>query len=407
MPSNNIALIEKYSPEKWDTVYKQESVVSLLDASNSALVRFEGTKTVKIGKFQNGGLHDYYRNNASDDRFQAPATGTNFVGNLGFGYQRSNMALTWEEFTLEQDRAAMFPVEYFDNEESGAQLVGLGVTEISRTTLIPEVDAYCLSKIASYCTTALGNYIEEDITDKPLASLNNAFVYFDEHEVPVDDQLTFVSPKFMNSLRTTSEVTKFLGQTDFGGKDVKFTITTYEGRKLISVSPERLRTNILIKGQEGYRWAANSKAINFLMVAKSAVTHVVKYEKVKVLEGDVVKAMGYDGYAVFVRIYHDVFVPDNKRIALYCSVAKTGAAAPAMKLDVLVGNGKIKSITTVPGNKLAFTATSSTTAEVGSKLTGYTLVNVGDKVTADTTFYAIDSNEIVLAKQSYTAPEEE
>ena len=47
--------------------------------------------------------------------------------------------------------------------------------------------------------------------------------------------------------------------------------------------------------------------------------HIVKYNKVKVLSGDVVLAgSNYDGYALYARVYHDVFVPDNKRIALYC-----------------------------------------------------------------------------------------
>lgn len=400
---NRIALIEKYSPEKWDTVYKQESVMSLLDAKDSKYVRFEGGNIVKIAKFQNGGLFNYYRGN--EQLGKAPTNGK-FINNLGIGYQRSGVALTWETFQLSQDRAAYFPIEYFDNEESGAQLVALGVAEISRTTLVPEVDAYGLSTIASYCTTDLGNLVTEDISTTPLASLNKAFLYFDNHEVPVADQIAFVSPAFMNSLRQTSEVTKFLGQTDYAGKDVKFTITSYEGRQLVTVSPERLRTGIVINdNDEGYAWGEGSKAINFLMVAKTAVTHVVKYEKVKVLQGDYVKAMGFDGYAVYLRIYHDVFVPSNKRIALYCSVAESEDDAPTMKLDVLVKDDKIKSITTVPGNKLAFVCTSSTVKNVGDTLSDFTLVNTGDKVTETTTFYAINSDKKVLAKYTYTKTE--
>lgn len=404
MPNNNIELITRYSPKAWDTVYKQESMSALLD-TNKELVKFTGAKTVKIGKWQNGGLRDYYRNNAGDPRVELAPQGANFVGSAGFGYQKSAARLVWEEFTLSCDRAAAFQIEKFDNEESGEELVGLGVSEISRTTIVPEVDAYCFSTIASYCSTGLGNLVTGDFAAegaKPLAALNAAFTYFANKEVPVTDQIAFVSPDFMNALRNSSEVTKFLGQTDFENKDIKFTITKYQGRQLVEVSPERLRTNISLFGQEGYSWGAGSKKINFLMVAKSAVTHVVKYEKVKVIGDDLnLAGNGFDGYTVYARIYHDVFVPDNKRVALYCNVAE--GAAPAMTLDVLVANGKIKAMTTHPGEKLAFVGTSTdSSVTVGSTLSNFTIAHVGDAVAATTTWYAVNSDKVVLATYTHT-----
>jgi len=417
MAANNIALIEKYSTKAWDTVYKQESMSAMLDASNSLYVQFEGAKTVKIAKWQNGGLHDYYRNNVAEPE-RVPgnpnATGhpgnTAFVNQSGFGYQKSAARLVWEEFTMKCDRAAAFQIEKFDNEESGGQLVGLGVAEISRTTIVPEVDAYCFSTIASYCTAQLGNLEEEDFVSadpdaviEPIKALNKAFVYFANHEVPVADQIVFCSPDFINALRNTKEVTKFLAQEDFS-KDINFQVLKYQGRTLVEVSPERLRTNIVLFGQEGYSWAENSKKINFLMVAKSAVMHVTKYEKVKVIGDDLnLAGQGFDGYTIFARIYHDVFVPDNKRYALYCSVEETATAAPAMTLDVLIENQKIKSISTYPGEKIAFVGTTASEAEVGSALSAsaFTASRIGDAVTATTTFVAVDGNMKVLAIYEY------
>lgn len=407
MPNNNIELITTYSSKYWDVVYKQEAVTSILDA-DPAYVKFTGAKTVKIGKWQSGGLHNYYRNNIGDARVAAPGAG-NFAGAADFGYQKSATRLTWEEFTLRCDRGAAFEIELFDNEESGDELVGKGVTEISRTVIVPEVDAYALSTIAGYCSKNLGNLVEEDITSKPLAALNRAFTYFAENEVSTDDQVAFVSPKMINALRETTEVTKFLGQSDFGaGKDTKFEITKYQGRDLITVAPQRLRTDIALIDTEsyegGYGWKPESRAINFLMVAKSAVMHVVKYNKVKVVSGEAnLAARGFDGYTIFARIYHDVFVPDNKRVALYCSVEASATPAPAMKLDVQVKGGKVASITTLPGDKLAFVVTSSETASVGGTLSEVSMVKVGDAVSGTTKFYAISSDKKVLAIHEYTA----
>ena len=242
---------------------------------------------------------------------------------------------------------------------------------------------------------------------KPIAALNEAFVYFANHEVPVADQIVFCSPDFINALRNTTEVTKFLAQEDYN-KDINFQVLKYQGRTLVEVSPERLRTNILLFGQEGYSWAADSKKIDFLMVAKSAVMHVTKYEKVKVIGDDLnLAGQGFDGYTIFARIYHDVFVPDNKRYALYCAVSE--GAAPVMSLDVLVENQKIKSISTYPGEKIAFVGTTTGEATVGSTLSASAFVasRVGDKVTADTKFVAVDGGMKVLAVYEYKAPKAE
>ena len=221
-----------------------------------------------------------------------------------------------------------------------------------------EVDAYCFSTLASYCDAQLGNYVVENIGSTPLAMLNAAFLYFDNHEVPIQDQIIFVSPKFLNALRQTSEVTKFLAQTDFNNKDIKFTITEYEGRRLVSISPERLRTNIVL-GAEGYSWGDGSKPINFLAVSKSAVAHVVKYDKVKVIGDDLnLAGNGFDGYTIYARIYHDVFVPDNKRIGLYVSVPNndltnaTVADAISVKYTAGGANSVVTDITYFPGNKM-------------------------------------------------------
>ena len=334
--SNTIDLITKYSTKAWDKVYKAESRSSLLDTP-SANVQWTGAKTVKIAKFQAGGLKNYYRNNNS----------TTVTQGTPFGYQQSNVGLTWEEFTVKMDRAAQYPIELFDNEETDGLTLGAATTEISRTVMIPEIDAYCFSTIAGYCSdttgkdalgeaakdaqgnpVALGNLVKASVTkENELEELNKALLYFDEHEVPAEDQIIFVSPKYMNYLRNdNTELARYLMQADYN-KDVKFTLTSYEGREFVVVPPQRFRTafTTATKTGTGYGWgyyngskAITSEEISFIVCAKSAIMHVVKYNKVKVLSGDVVLAGGgFDGYMLFARVYHDVFVQDNKRYAIY------------------------------------------------------------------------------------------
>ena len=396
MANNSIELITKYSTKAWDKVYKAEARSSLLDAPDSQ-VKFTGAKTVKIAKFSASGLGNYYRPNSGDDRIDNVAGGTNF------GYAKGNVGLTWEEFTLRQDRSAAYPVELFDNEETDGLTLGAATTEISRTIMIPEVDAYCFATIASYCSEGLGNLNNEAITaENSISALNKALLYFDEHEVPAEKQIIFASPKFMNALRENkSELSRFLMQADFKG-DIKFSVTSYEGRRFVMVPPNRFRTLIDMSGQ-GYKFKQGSQAIDFMVVATDAVIHVVKYNKVKILSGDVVLAgQNFDGHTIYARIYHDVFVTDNKRYALYAHVSDT--AAPVAKLDIrTTEEGVVTSITSYPGEKLAKFVTSSATETIGNAATGtLAKVTIGTKLTDEAVVYSIIDG-VVAAKWTYNA----
>lgn len=131
---NTIETITKYSTKAWDKVYKAESMSSLLDAPESQ-VQWTGAKTVKIAKFVAGGLGNYYRNNDGDANVAYPTTDVSDFG--PFGYPTSNVGLVWEERTVKMDRAARYPVELFDNEETDGLVLGAATTEISRTIMIP------------------------------------------------------------------------------------------------------------------------------------------------------------------------------------------------------------------------------------------------------------------------------
>lgn len=399
--TNSIGLITKYSDQFFDKVYKQDSVTSVLDTTDER-VKFIGAKTVKIAKMQFGGLSNYYRNNA--EAGSAPA-GTQFYGSAGFGYQQSNAKMQWETFTLSQDRAASFPIEYFDDEESGGLLVGNAVTEISRTIIVPEIDAYALSTLAANAGTTKSEAIT---SANAISALNDAFLYFEEHEVPAADQVIYVSPAFMKALRESTQITRFIDSTP-GEKKVNYKITEYEGRTLITVPPTRFRTKY--KAYDGgYGFGDGSMPINLLAVSKSAVIHIKKYEKVKIVSGDLnLAANGFDGYTVYARVYHDVFVPDNKKFGIYANVAtEAGTSDLPAKLTVTKDGTKIKSIEIEPANNqvaFAVKTTQTGTINVGDKLdpAKVDLIHVGDTFSTGTVkFYAISGNYTVLDIASVT-----
>lgn len=370
---NTIELITKYSTKAWDEVYKAESISSLLDAP-SAQVQFTGAKTAKIAKFQAGGLGDYYRNNTETN------SGTNI------GYQGAELGLVWEEYTLKCDRAAKYSIEKFDDEETDGLTLGAATTEISRTILIPEVDAYCFSTIAGNA----GKTITVDSTalvgadagkKKSIEYLNEGFLHLEEHEILTDDQIVLVSPKYMQALRRDSLELSRLLQSDFN-KDVKFTMTKYEGRDLVVVPPQRFKTKIKLT-KSGYTFDTGSQDIAFMIFPKSAVTHVVKYNKVKVIGGDMnLAGNNFDGYSIYVRIYHDVFVMDNKKVAI---VAGLEDKYIAKGLEVTADSAKKVTALSFRNNaeKVKFGQVSAATAPTAVP-SSITELKVGDTLTAAT-----------------------
>ena len=406
---NAIELITKYSTKAWDKVYKAEAISSLLDAPSGMIKfdeAFEGAKTVKIARFESGGLSDYYRANTPVDGNFQHGYGTAGDGR-GFGYQMSSLAVKWETFTMRVDRAARFHIEKFDDEETDGLAVGMATSEVSRTIMIPEIDAYAFAEIATHTSVAKGNRVDGSIT-KPLEALNEALLYFDNHEVPADNQIIFVSPTYLNGLRNSSEIYKTLTQADYD-KNVKFKLTEYEGRRLAVVPPQRFNTAISLD-QGGYR--VTGKPIDFLVVAKDAVTHVVKYNKVKVISGDLnLASQNFDGFTIFARVYHDLFVPQNKEYAIYCHTGGytyEGAAAGKATIEVVADkDGKVLRLIAFPGNLFVKYYASTTAPEVGKAApTGNTEVIVGSTVTDGSYVYIVDQTGLVLATTEVTLPTE-
>lgn len=323
--ANAIELITKYSTKAWDKVYKAESRSAILDGEKD-LLKFVGAKTVRIAKPSVSGLSDYKRPNAPQDGvFGGDGHATDFAAGKGYGYQQGDLSVEWETFTINCDRGVQLRIELFDDEETDGIAVAYATTEVSRTQVIPEVDAYVFSKLVENAKTiksvdiTLGATLGVTGAGQPIFELNAGFLQLAEDEVPEEDQVIFCSNAFYNMLRNTPELVKALRQDEYT-KDVKFTISEYEGRPLIAVPQNRFRTLIhLLQG--GYGWDANSKNINFIIVNKKAVYHVVKYDKVRVFNPGVVQ--DFDGYKVNVRIYHDFFVPDRKKAAIYACVSNT------------------------------------------------------------------------------------
>jgi len=433
--SNKIELITKYSEEAFDEVYRSESRIALLDGNMKGMT-FVGAKTVKIPKWTGGGLFDYQRANTPASGDFSHGTG---LGN-GYGYQRSDMGYEWETFELAIDRGVQYNVDMFDDEETAKTLVARGTTQVNKQVVIPEMDAYGFAKIASAAT--LGNHESSDAIGDgagevgPIAAINKGLLWLEENEVDALDsnQIIFCSPKMLQAIRNTSAngLVKPLLQGEFE-KNIKFTIEEYEGRRIVSVPPKRFMTNVVLgagfyrpavagdvgvvptrgSGSHAYTITGASEAIDFMIVDKSAVAFIKKYNKIKVFGPDVVQ--DYDGYKINAHVYYDLFVPDNKRVALYVKTGGfAGTVAASTQLIVAVdAANKATGFAVLPGSTLtdgklyksssAVALGADKSASLASDLVTLNSTVLGDNTTVYC--YAVNNKGIVVAVQSIVLPD--
>lgn len=427
--ANKIGLITKWSTEMFDEAYVAGARSSVLDA-NKGLLSFTGAKTVRFPKWQGDGLYNYNRANEMVDGKYLGQSTSGMTGTKGYGYQQGDTNLVWEERTMRVDRAVQYRIDRADNEETQEKAVAFATGQINKQKIIPEIDAYCFSQIVyEACSDDLGNLVKspvaltdttiENKTYNPLSILDKATKFLEENEIEKGDIVGFVSTRFEYALRRSPEVTKFARPEDFG-KAWNFLIDDYNGVKYVEVPPRRFYTHITL-GAGSFYPSANSEIIDALLVDKSAVYHIVKYNTIKVFGPDVVQ--DYDGYKVNARIYHDVFVPDNKKVACYCVLAN--GEEGKTELDKLVSNKlavniayktkgantswSLDGITTVPGSllydKIVFdTATASvgddksTLPETATEIEMFETFKTSATATAVTGyFYILDKDGVVLA----------
>lgn len=355
--ANQVQLITKYSPDAFDEVYQKESMSSMLGMDKS-LIRFsvDNARVVKIPKLSLGSLTDYKRNNIALGEVEgiqphADASG-NIIGQRGYGDAAASW--TWETREMTQDRAARFTIEFFDDEESGGEIVARTATEANRTKVIPEVDAYTFSKIAEEVKKyGLGNYVTGDISaSAPLAAMNAAFKWLDDHEVPAENRIAFISTDYFNKLRSTPELYRRLDVEGAVDKKVSFKIVSYEGVPFVVVPPRRFCTGYQTNTVAGYSFTG--KPINFICMDKGAAVQVIKYNKLKVLSGEMaLAASNLDGFVVFVRVYYDCFVFDNKSLGIYVHVAGDAGVTPKGDFGMILNaDGIVTSILESPAGQL-------------------------------------------------------
>ena len=277
--ANNIELVTKFVPVL-DAVYKRETLSSVLDATTQ--LDFDGGNAVKVMKVTTTGLGDYSKTD---------------------GYAKGNATVTWETMTLTEDRSAEFEIDRMDNEETLYTAFGAVTGEFTRVNVAPEIDAY---RFAKYAKTANIGTASGALADGAavVAALRACATAMDEAEVPANDRILFITPTnygMIEDLDTTKS---------------KEVLNRFS--QVIQVPQTRFYSDITLNAggsSWGYAKSSGGKELNFLAIAKSAVTQVTKLALPKIFDPDTNQSK--DAWKFQYRLYHDAFAFENKVKGIY------------------------------------------------------------------------------------------
>ena len=293
--ANIIEHISKHLHNELDEMFVKESVTGILELLRPGGIQldFVNAKTVRVPNIAMSALSNYSRTT---------------------GYAAGDINLTWEAFTLTQDRGKQFTLDAMDNEESGGIAVIQAMKVFERTQVIPEVDAYRLSTLAAKATgtgIATPGTIE---ANKVIAQFADAEKYFEDNEVPIDRIVYFISTEVARLIKTTTELKALVGTTTVENGDIKLKVNTFNDNIIIVVPPTRFKTAYTF-GHNYFTPTADAKDINILAVYDAASIPVKKHNPVRAFSPEVVQDK--DAWKFNYRIYHDIFVPAKKIVGVW------------------------------------------------------------------------------------------
>ena len=327
MSINSIENATRYSSEL-DKMFAQKSATGFF-ADNALATKFVGAKTVIIPDVDFQGLADYDRDT---------------------GFTKGAITVANTSYTMAMDRARSLQIDREDMSETGiANLAGKILGEYVRTKVVPECDAYVISKLAGLAATR-ANLINGD-TSKPyeaLCSLINEV----QSVVGYDEELVaFVDSYMYAALQNSAEISRMITVSDFTQGDITLKVKSINGIAIIPVVSERMKTAYTFNSGEagGFVPAANAREVYMLVCPKSGAHLVKKTEKMRIFTPE--QNIDADAYKFDYRIYYDVFVNKSGLDAVWAWISPeiTISSQPA---DKSVTSGSIS-------GSLSVTATSS------------------------------------------------
>jgi len=296
MAINSLETAKKYT-DALDKAIVQQAVTGFF-ADNVFKAKFAGAKTVIMPDISFVGLADYNR----DSGFSLAGT---TIGNTSY--------------TLTKDRGRKLQIDREDMDETGvANLAGQVLGEYVRTQVVPEMDAYVLSKLAKVASdkSHKTTYAAAKAASQLATAINNV-----QSRVGYDEELVaFCDPTFYAQLMNSTEFSRNIVVSDFAKGGLNTRVKFFNSVALIPVTEDRMREEYDFKAGTaatssaaatgGFAPKANTGYTRALVIPKKGASLVKKTETLRIFTPE--QNIDADAYAFNYRLYYDVFVKKSK-----------------------------------------------------------------------------------------------
>lgn len=282
----------------------QESTTGWMEV-NSKLVQYNGGNEVKLPSIVMDGLADYDRSS---------------------GYVDGAVTLTWDTYKLTQDRGRKFQLDAMDVDETNfVATAGTVMGEFQRTLVVPEIDAYRYSAIASKAIE-VGQTRTAAITDANILTELLKDIAKVKEVIGNTSKLKIVmSETMLTNLGLDDKAAKRMStvNTALAG-EVATVVTKIDGHEIVPTQQALLQTAFKFNdgktgGQEkgGFVADSSAKAINWLIVAENAPIAVSKTDVVRVF--DPMTNQRANAWDMDYRKYHDIWIPKSKEKSIFAN----------------------------------------------------------------------------------------
>jgi hypothetical protein len=278
---------------------------------NAGKVKYVGGKEVKIPQLAVDGLGDYDRGSAG-------------------GYAGGDVKFQYKTYEMTQDRGRKFSIDAMDVDESGFALTaGSIMGEFQRTKVIPEVDAYRLSALATKAISVSGDtnvkYGYEVLAATILAEIKFGIKTIRENgyngQLVIHANYDTVNALEMALSNKISSIT-----FSQGGIDTK--VSAIDNCPIIPTPSNRLYSAITLydgvtAGQTagGYIKGATAKNVNFIIVPREVPLAITKQDNMRIFDPNTNQSA--NAWAMDYRRYHDIWVLDNKANSIFANIKET------------------------------------------------------------------------------------
>lgn len=290
-----------------DVLAVREAVTGWMEA-NAGQVKYNGGAEVKIPKMSVQGLGDYDRDN---------------------GYLMGSATLEYETKKMTQDRGRKFQLDSMDVDETNFVTTASSVMgEFQRTKVIPEIDAYRLSKIATEAINAnVAGMVQYGYT---LGAANTSALRKVKEGIAAIRDLGYDGPLVIHAtdsfiLELELELANKISTVNFKKGGIITKVPAVDEVPIIPTPANRLVTAIKLNdgktsGQEkgGFEKGATAKDINFEIMPLKTPVAISKQDKMRIFDPNTNQKA--DAWAMDYRRFHDLWILENKVNSIYVSI---------------------------------------------------------------------------------------